>query len=70
MIIGDPIQARARHQEEEKKMEQTSSCGSPGLAEDIQPVATPSFRDTRGKGPQQGQSESRAKPQSLGEKHS
>lgn len=41
MIIGDPIQAGARHQEEEKKMEQTSSCGSPGLAEDIQPVAMP-----------------------------
>lgn len=49
MITEDALQARARHQEEEKEVEQTSGCGSPGLAEHILPVATPHFRDARAK---------------------
>lgn len=49
MITEDAVQARARHQEEEKEVEQTSGCGSPGLAEHILPVATPHFRDARAK---------------------
>ena len=65
MITGDPIQAEARHQEEEKKMEQTSSCGSPGLAEDIQPVATPLSGIPEARDHSRGQSGSRTRPHSL-----
>lgn len=54
MIIEDPVQARARHMGEEKKMEQTSSRGSPDLAEDAQPLVTPPLGERRVKRPREG----------------